>query len=122
MPDYLSEYEAWQDFYGYPSMRLPPLVGSHRAVTFPSTGLRTKCRIALSANLSEDWRTWSWLDISDRVRWQDGVTIVSGKRDRDPNVPASTATFTVDNIDGELSRQNVFSTLFGSLFNTIQFG
>jgi len=111
--------EIWRAAYGYTDALhtfVPVLVGSHRAVTFPTTGLGTKFRIALSANLSEDWRTWSWLDISDRVRWQDGVTIVTGKRDRDPNVPASTATFTIANIDGELSRQNVYSSLFGSLF------
>lgn len=111
--------ELWRSAYGYPDALhtlVPVLVGSHRAVTFPTTGLGTKCRIALGANLSEDWRTWSWLDISDRVRWQDGVTIVTGKRDRDPNVPASTASFTITNIDGEMSRQNVYSTLYGSLF------
>jgi len=111
--------EMWRAAYGYTDTLhtfVPVLVGSHRTVTFPTTGLGTKCRIALSANLSEDWRSWNWLDISDRVRWQDGVTVVSGKRDRDPNVPASTATFTVENIDGELSRQNVYSTLYGLLF------
>lgn len=116
--DVLAEYGAWQEFYGYPSdiPSVPFAVGTSRAITFPTTGLVTKCRIALSANLSQDWRSWSWLDISDHVRWQDGVSITTGKRDRDPNVPAGTANFTVENIDGALSRQNVFSPLFGSLF------
>jgi len=119
MADELADYEAWQAYWGYPDARLPSVpfaVGSHRAITFPATPLHTTCRIALDANLSNDWRSWNWLDISDRVRWQDGVTITSGKRDRDPNVPAATAQFTVTNIDGELSRQNVFSRLFGELF------
>lgn len=116
MIDIWPDYEAWQGFWGYPSYSVPPLVGSHRGVTFPTTGLITRCRLALSANINDDWRTWNWFDISDRVRWQDGVTVVSGKRSRDPNVPASTAIFTVDNIDGELSRQNVFSSLYGLLF------
>lgn len=119
MPDVYTEYEAWQAYWGYPDARsllFPPSGGAPRVITFPTTGLKTKCRIALSANLSEDWRSWSWLDISERVRWDAGVTITSGKRDRDPNVPASTAQFSLTNIDGELSRQNVFSSLFGSLY------
>lgn len=94
-----------------------PLAASRAPVTFPETPLRLLTRIALGADLTADPSTWSWLEISDRVRWDhgNGIRTVVGRRDESTTVTQSQAFLMVDNRDGALSRRNPASPYYGLL-------
>lgn len=93
-----------------PSISTEPLT-----VTFPTTPLRSQARIALDADLSQSWLTWSWLDITDRVRWDDGIETSHGRREQSDRVDSAWSRLKVDNRDGALSRKNPLSPWYGML-------
>ncbi len=84
-------------------------------VTFPSAPLSTRVYIALGADLTADWRSWNWLDITDRVRHDLGITVTVGRGDERGQVTPSKCTIKLTNDDGYLVRRNPFSPYFGLL-------
>lgn len=84
-------------------------------VTFPSTPLSTRVYIALGADLTADWLSWDWLDITDRVRHDLGITVTLGRGDERGQVTPSRCTIKVDNNDGYLCRRNPLSPYFDLL-------
>lgn len=84
-------------------------------VTFPASALTARVQIALGADLSADWRTWNWLDITSRVRIDLGVAIDFGRRDQSSLVAPSVCLLKLTNTDGYLSRRNPVSPYFGLL-------
>lgn len=84
-------------------------------VTFPSTPLSTRVYIALGADLTADWLSWNWLDITDRVRHDLGITVTVGRGDERGQVTPSRCTIKVDNNDGYLSRLNPLSPYYDLL-------
>ncbi len=88
-------------------------------VTFPTTLLPAKTFIALGADLSQPWYTWSWTDITDWVRYRSGISTSQGRPDESGTVRTSSAALTLDNRDGRFSRRNPTGPYYGLLtFNT----
>lgn len=92
-----------------PGIRTEPLT-----VTFPTTDLRSRCWIALGADLTQSYLSWNWLDITEWVRWEQGIATSSGRRDQSDRVEASAARLTIEN-DGRFSRRNPLGPYFGLL-------
>lgn len=115
MPGIAPRWAAWQLKLGNPP---GPFLsaGEPLTVTFPATSsLVTHAWIALGADLSADPATWAWQDISDRVRYVDGITVTSGRRDESDVVTPSVARLRLDNRDGHFSRRNPMSPYYGLL-------
>lgn len=93
-----------------PAIRTEPAT-----ITFPDTPLVSQARIALTPDPALPWWQWGWVDITEYVRWEQGVTIVAGRRDQSDRVDASMARLTIDNRDGRFSRKNVFGPYYGFL-------
>lgn len=89
--------------------------GETTAVTFPTSPLRARIYIAQGADLTADWHTWNWLDITGRVRVDQGVYAEVGRRDQFSIVSPGRAVIKIDNNDGYLSRRNPMSPYFGQL-------
>lgn len=88
-------------------------------VTFPTAALRSQARIALGADLSQSYLTWNWLDITARVRWDEGIEVSAGRREQSDRVDSGWARLKADNRDGYLSRKNAFGPHFGLLGKAI---
>lgn len=97
-------------FGGVPRMAsggaIPP------SVTFPTSRLATRVYVALGANLTDDYLTWNWLDITQRVRHDLGITITVGRGDERGQVTPSRCQIKIDNNDGAFCRHNPLSPYF----------
>lgn len=89
--------------------------GEVRTVTFPSSQLITRAHIALGADLTASYLTWNWLDVTDRVRHDLGITVDFGRRDESTRVNPSKCQLKLTNDDGWFSRLNPHSPYFGLL-------
>lgn len=89
--------------------------GEDRTVTFPASPLGLRVRLALGADLTADPATWQWADFTDRARFDDGITVTTGRREQGAVVDAGTARLTFDNRDGYLTRRNPTSPYYGLL-------
>jgi hypothetical protein len=71
--------------------------------------------VALGADLTADPSTWEWTDISQYVRYQQGIDATTGRRDEAGLVTAGKASLTLDNRDGRWSRKNPTGPYYGRL-------
>lgn len=96
---------------------LPGPMGTLSPVTWRTTTpiLVLSVRIALAADLTADPSTWSWLDITDRVRHTEGITYSDGRRDESSRVTTGSMRLTLDNAGGVFSRRNPKSPYYGML-------
>ncbi len=85
------------------------------AVTFPSTQLDARVWIALGANLSASHLTWNWVNITEWVRHDLGITKVVGRRNTAGRVTAGECQLKVDNTDGRFSRRKPTGPYYGLL-------
>ncbi len=100
--------------YGQVSPSSEPLT-----VTFPTTRLNCKVLIALGADLTQPWYTWSWTDISNYVRFASGISTTQGRPDWTSTVRTSSGQLTLDNRDGRFTRRNPNGPYYGLLtYNT----
>lgn len=111
---YVQRAAAWQR-RRYRRAWVPSISTEPATVTFPEVSLRSRARIALLPDLTQSWLTWNWLEITDRVRWDDGIELTEGRRDQSDLVDSSLAKLKVDNRDGSLSRKNPTGPWFGLL-------
>lgn len=88
---------------------------SRGSVTYPTTKLRGLVEIAPGADLTADPATWSWVDISQWVRFKSGISTTVGRRDQAGTVDPGRATLTIDNRDGRFSRRNPTGPYYGQL-------
>jgi hypothetical protein len=98
---------------GGPYSLLP--AGQPPSVTFPSSPLSTRVYIALGADLTASHLTWNWLDITDRVRHDLGISVAAGRRDESTQVTPSRCQLKIENDDGAFCRRNPFSPYYGLL-------
>lgn len=84
-------------------------------ITYPTTPLQVRVRIALGADLSASPLTWAWRDITEYVRFTPGIEITPGRRDWSEFVTASVCRLTLDNTGGRFSRRNPNSEFYGQL-------
>lgn len=84
-------------------------------VTFPSSPLTTKVWIALSADLSASRYTWNWLDITEHVRHDLGISLDVGRREASSRVNASRCQMKLANPAGIFSRRNPMGPYYGLL-------
>ena len=102
--------DAFSDSLGaFTSSAAAPLT-----LTYPATLYVQRLQIALGADLSADPLTWSWLDITGRVR-QIGISLSTGRRDEASTVTPGQAAIKLDNRDGAMSRRNPNSPYYGLL-------
>lgn len=88
-------------------------------VTFPTARLSCKVLIALGADLTQPWYTWSWTDVSQWVRFDSGISTSQGRPDWTSTSRASSGQLVFDNRDGRFSRRNPTGPYYGLLtFNT----
>lgn len=88
-------------------------------VTFPTTRLNSKVLLALGADLTQPWYTWSWTDVSQWVRFEAGISTGQGRPDWTSTTRTSSGQLTFDNRDGRFSRRNPNGPYYGLLtFNT----
>jgi hypothetical protein len=86
-------------------------------MAFPNTQLPVKVEIALAADLTASYASWSWTDIVALrlVRVADLVVITRGRGDRFSQTPPSTCRLTVFNTDGRWCRTNPTGAWYGQL-------
>jgi hypothetical protein len=84
-------------------------------ITYPATLLRSLVEIAPGVDPSSDPSTWSWVDITQWVRQDLGISTVFGRRDQAGTVDPSRATLKLDNRDGRFSRRNPTGPYYGQL-------
>lgn len=93
-----------------------PSGGIEKTVTFGSgTPLGVRVWIALGADVTASWLTWSWMEITQYVRWDPGISTSQGRRDQDDTVAPSWMRATLSNPDGIFARLNPTSPLYGLL-------
>ncbi|MGE5827714.1 MAG: hypothetical protein ACM30G_05030 [Micromonosporaceae bacterium] len=85
------------------------------SVTFPTTPLSFRVLIALGADLTASWLTWSWVDITEFVRFVDGISTRTGRPDESSVVTPGRTTLTLENRDGRFSRRNPTGPYYGLL-------
>ncbi len=85
------------------------------SVTFPSTALVVRVRIALAADLTADPSTWAWEDVTQFVRYDLGVSLTVGRRDETSTVTPGSATLKFSNSDGRFTRRNPTGQYYGLL-------
>src|SRR5262245_9897996 len=88
----------------FPAWRNLGLAGGNPATTtFPGEALRTRAMIALNPDYTQEYTTWSWVDITRTtegesiVRWEQQVSIIAGGRPNSSLVDASTCKFRAAN-------------------------
>jgi hypothetical protein len=86
-----------------------------KTVTFPTSPLNAKVLLALGADLTKPPSTWSWVDITNYVRFREGITVTTGRQDEDSTVNTMSAALTLDNRDGRFSRRNPNGPYYGQL-------
>lgn len=84
-------------------------------ITFPASQLATRVRIALGADFTSDPSTWLWEDISQYVRYADGITVSCGRADWASTADTKRAELRLDNTGGRFVRRNPSSPYFGKL-------
>jgi hypothetical protein len=110
MPGTAVRWEAWR-LAGAAIVPAAPLY----PITFPATPLTARVEIALGADPAADPATWSWLDITQWVRYKDGINISRGRPDETGTVDPGRANLRLDNRDGRFSRRNPNSPYHGLL-------
>lgn len=106
------QFPAWRD------LRLSG--GTPATTTFPGQALRTRAMIALNPDFTQEYTTWSWVDITTDVdetsivRWEQQVSILTGGRPNSATVDASTCQFRATN-DKRFSRRNPLSPYYNQL-------
>lgn len=91
--------------------------GSPQTWTFPDTELGIKVEIAWGADPSADPSTWTFTDVSDRLL-DKPVRITRGRGDGQGTLGSSSCTFTLKNLDGELTPTRKSSTLWPNVRRT----
>lgn len=90
-----------------PTLRIPGAAGA--------PWLDTRVYLALGADLSQSPMSWSWVDISNYVRFASGITTTQGRPDESATVRTSSASLVLDNTDGRFSRKNPLGPYYGLL-------
>ncbi len=84
-------------------------------MAFPATKLVLMVELALGADLtSTDPSTWTWTDISQYVKFADGITITRGRADEFSTAGPSKATLTLLN-DGRFVIRNPVGAYYGTI-------
>lgn len=89
--------------------------GTRAPITFPTSELGVRVWIALGADPSNDPSTWSWENITARVRYAAGISKRTGRPDESSTVTGDELTLTLDNSDGTFCRRNPSSVYYGLL-------
>lgn len=95
---------------GWPSISTEP-----QPVTFPASPLTMRVHVALGADLTASHLTWNWLDVTEWVRFDLGISLTVGRRDGAGRVNPSRAQLKLDNRDGRFVRLNPAGPYFGLL-------
>lgn len=74
---------------------------------------------AFGADPDGDPTAWSWTDISDRVRYEDGITIVKGRQDEAGQADPTRMTFALNNLDGRFTPENPSSPLYPDMTRNV---
>lgn len=112
-PSLAARWEGYRSRYrGIPGVAL---AGPLSPVTYPQTKLVTRVEIAPGADLTADTAAWSWVDITQWVRHDLGISTVVGRRDQAGTVDPQKATLKLDNRDGRFTRRNPLSPYYGQL-------
>lgn len=104
---------AWAT--GYRNLPGPVLGREPLPVTYPNALLACKVEIALGADVTQPWWTWSWEDITRYVRHADGITVTEGRQDEGSLVQPGKGNLRLDNRDGRFSRRNPTGPYYGLL-------
>ncbi len=85
-------------------------------MAFPATKLGLMVELALAADLSTtDVTTWTWTDISQYVRFADGITITRGRADEFSTAGPATAKLTLLDPDGRFVIRNPVGAYYGQI-------
>lgn len=84
-------------------------------MAFPQTPLPVHVYIAPGGNPAGDPGEWTWHEITDDVRVQDGIEHSAGRNDEASRVDASTCTMSIDNRSGNYSPRNPMGEWYGQL-------
>jgi hypothetical protein len=99
----------------YGRVGVPGVATELLPVTFPSSQLTSKIWIALGADLTASRYTWNWLDITEHVRHDLGISLDVGRRDGSGRVNASRCQLKLANPDGIFTRRNPLGPYYGLL-------
>lgn len=104
---------AYRKLRGGPYLLLP--AGELLSATFPTSPLTMRVHIALGADLTASHLSWNWLDVTEYVREDLGVSLTLGRRDENGRVTPSKAQLKLRNPDGIFVRLNPTGPYFGLL-------
>jgi hypothetical protein len=110
MPSIAARWRGWERA-GSQIVQAGPL----SPITYPTTPLRPIVEIAPGADLTADPSTWSWVDVTDQVRFASGVSTTVGRRDQAGTVDPSRASLTLNNRHGNFSPGNPVGPYYGGL-------
>jgi hypothetical protein len=82
---------------------------------FPASPLGVRVSLAIGQDPTADPATWSWTDVSSRVRYVDRIVITRGRRNEQTQASAATCRLTFLNLDGMFSPRNVYGPYWGML-------
>lgn len=83
--------------------------------TFPTAPLPVSVWLAPGADPAGDPGNWSWSEITDDVRVQNGIVIEQGRGDEAARVDPGRCSLTLDNRSGNYSPRNPAGVWFGQL-------
>ena len=82
---------------------------------FPTDPVPVVVEIAPGADPAASDGTWSWVDITDRVRLADRVRIVTGRQNEASQVDPSRCTMTLNNSTGDFTPRNPYGQWYGQI-------
>lgn len=97
---------AWGDRWPHLGYGLPEVPSERPPITWPQTALRVSAQFAFGADPEGDPASWSWTDVSDRLMTEDGVTVVTGRRNETSTMDPSSISCSFTNFDGYLTPRN----------------
>lgn len=97
---------AWGDRWPHLGYGLPEVPSERPPITWPQTAMRVRAAFAFGADPEGDPDEWSWTDVSDRLMTEDGVTVVTGRRNETSTMDPSSISCSLTNFDGYLTPRN----------------
>lgn len=79
------------------------------------SGVTLRVQIAPGVDRSDPVDDWPWVDITDDVRVDDGITISAGRPDESGQVDPGTCSLALDNSTGDYSRTNPLGAYYPDL-------
>jgi len=108
----------WLPWLPIPSGSVSP-ADSARILRTPGAAgapwLDSRVYLALGADLSQPPTSWSWVDVTNYVRFASGITQTVGRPDESSTVQTSSGSLVFDNTDGRFSRKNPLGPYYGLL-------